>query len=164
MAEVLQSLEGCHLEEWVGVFFCQKSFKGSEVGFPRFISSFCSAHKYMLRCFRLVTAGTSVVGLLFPQLKSGTHTTVFRSVFGDSPAITELQGSHEVFACVPIHIGDGLGRNSMRVVVVILAPIVDCVVIFQNGVNNVGVGAAELLAFMPNGIAFIGNVEHGRDQ
>jgi hypothetical protein len=45
----------------------------------------------------------------------------------------------------------------------ILAPIIDCVVIFQKGINDIGVGAAELLAFMPNGIAFISNVEHGRD-
>ena len=109
MAEVLQALEDCHVEEWVGVFFCQTSFKGSEVGFPWFISFVCLAHKHMLCCFRLVTAGATVVGLLFPKLESGTHTTVFRSVFGDSPAVTEFQGSHEVFACVPIHIGDGSG-------------------------------------------------------
>ena len=144
----------------MGVFFCQICFKGSEVGFPRFVSFLCLAHKHMLCCFRLVTAGAAVVGLLFPELKSGTHTTVFRSVFGDSPAITEFQGSHEVFACIPIHIGDGIGWDSAWVILVIIAPIVDCVVIFQKGINDIGVGTVELLAFMPNAIAFIGNVEH----
>jgi hypothetical protein len=29
--------------------------------------------------------------------------------------------------------------------------------------NDVGVDAAEFLAFMPNGIAFNSNVEHGRN-
>ena len=147
----------------MGVFFCQIIFKGSEVGLPGFISSFCSAHKHVLCCFRLVTAGTTIVGLFFPQLKSGIDTTVFGSMFGDSPAITEFQGSHEVSACIPVHIGDGLGWNLAWVVVVVLGPIVDGVVVFQNGVNDVGVGAAELLAFVPNGIALIRNVDHGRD-
>jgi hypothetical protein len=96
VTESLQVLEDCHLEEWVGVFFSQISFKGGEVGLPWFISFFCSAHKHMLCCFRLVTAGATVVGLLFPELESGIHATVFRSVFGDSPAVTEFQRSHEV--------------------------------------------------------------------
>ena len=151
------------MQEKVGAFFCQISFKGSEVGLRGFISSLCSAQKHMLRCFRLVTAGTAVVGLLFPFLKGGIDTTVFGGMFGDPPAVTELEGSHEVSACIPIHVGDGLWWNSAWVVVVILAPIVDCVVIFQNGINDVGVGAAELLAFVPNGIALIRNVDHGRD-
>ena len=143
-AEAFQSLEDCLLQEWMGVFFCQISFKGSEIGLPGFISSFCSAHKHVLCCFRLVTAGTTVVGLLFPELESGIHTTVFRSVFGDPPAVTELEGSHEISACIPVHIGDGLGWDSAGVVVVVLGPIVDGVVVFQNGINDVGMGTAEL--------------------
>ena len=145
----------------MGVFFCQISFKGSEVGLPGFISSLCSAHKHVLCCFRLVTAGTTIVGLFFPQLKSGIHTTVFGSMFGDPAAIAEVEGSHEVSACIPIHVGDGLWWNSAWVVVVVLGPIVDGVVVFQNGVNDIGVGAAELLALVPNGIALIRNVDHG---
>ena len=85
------------MEEWVGVFFCQISFKGSEVGLPGFISSLCSAHKHVLCCFRLVTAGATIVGLFFPQLKSGIDTTVFGGMCGDS----------EVSACIPAHVGDG---------------------------------------------------------
>ena len=148
----------------MGVFFCQISFKGSEVGSPWFISSFCSAHNHVLCCFRLVAVGVSFVGLLLSRVEGWhSHHSFQKRVWGFASAITELQGSHEVSACIPIHIGDGLGWNSTRVVVVILAPIVDCVVIFQNGVNDIGVSTAELLAFVPNGIAFISNVEHGRD-
>ena len=138
------------MQERMGVFFCQVSFKGSEVGLPGFISSLCLAHKHVLCCFRLVTAGAMVVGLLFPKLESGTHTTVFRSVFGDSPAVTELEGSHAISACIPVHIGDGLGWDSTGMVVVVVGPIIDCVVILQDGIDDVGMGTAEFVSFMPD--------------
>lgn len=134
----------------MGVFFCQISFKGSEIGLPGFISSLCSAHKHVLCCFRLVTAGTTVVGLLFPFLKGGIDTTVFGGMFGDPPAVTELEGSHEVSACIPVHIGDGLGWDSTGMVVVIFGPIIDCVVILQDGIDDVGMGTAEFVSFMPD--------------
>ena len=134
----------------MGVFFCQISFKGSEIGLPGFISSLCSAHKHVLCCFRLVTAGTTVVGLLFPFLKGGIDTTVFGGMFGDPPAVTELEGSHEVSACIPVHIGDGLGWDSTGVVVVIFGPIIDCVVILQDGIDDVGMGTAEFVSFVPD--------------
>ena len=134
----------------MGVFFCQISFKGSEIGLPGFIGSLCSANKHVLCCFRLVTAGTAVVGLLFPFLKGGIDTTVFGGMFGDPPAVTELEGSHEVSACIPVHIGDGLGWDSTGVVVVIFGPIIDCVVILQDGIDDVGMGTAEFVSFMPD--------------
>ena len=90
------------------------------------------------------------MGLLFPQLKSGIDTTVFRSMFGDASTITEFQGSHEVSACIPVHIGDGLGWDSTGMVVVIFGPIIDCVVILQDGINDVGMGTAEFVSFMPD--------------
>ena len=134
----------------MGVFFCQVSFKGSEVGLPGFISSLCSAHKHVLCCFRLVTAGATIVGLFFPQLKSGIDTTVFGSMFGDLSVITEFQGSHEVSACIPIHIDDGLGWDSTGMVVVIFGPIIDCVMILQDGIDDVGMGTAEFVSFVPD--------------
>ena len=90
------------------------------------------------------------MGLLFPFLKGGIDTTVFGGMFGDPPAVTELEGSHEVSACIPVHIGDGLGWDSTGVVVVIFGPIIDCVVILQDGIDDIGMGTAEFVSFMPD--------------
>ena len=158
--EVLQALKDCHLEEWVGVFFCLVSFKGSEIGFPWFISFFCTTRKHMLCCFRLVTARTAVVGLLVPKLKGGTHTTVSRGVLGDWSAVTQCQRAHGVLASIPVDIGDGIGWESTRVVVMIFGPTVSGVMVLKEGINDIRMSTAELVALMPNGVAFVSNVEH----
>ena len=124
VTEVLQMLEDCHLEQWVGVFFCRVVFKDSGVGFPWFISCFGTAHKHMMCSFWLVTTWTAGVGLFVPELEGGTHTTVFRGVFGDSLAVTQIQRSHDIFASIPVNIGDGIGWELTRVVVMIFGPIV----------------------------------------
>jgi hypothetical protein len=91
------------------------------------------------------------------------HTTVLRGVFGDSLMVTELQGAHEVLAGIPIHTGDGSGWESMWVVVVVLGPMSNGVVVLKKGVNDIGMSTAELVAFMPDGIAFVSNVDHEKN-
>jgi hypothetical protein len=49
----------------------------------------------------------------------------------------------------------------MRVVVMIFGPIASGVVVLKKGINDIGMSTAELVAFMPDGVAFVTNVDHG---
>jgi hypothetical protein len=115
----------------------------------------------MLCSFWLITSGTAVVGLFVPELKSGTHTTVFRGMLGDSLAVAQFQRAHEVLASIPVDIGDGVGWESTGVAVVIFGPIISGVVVLKKGINDIRMSTAEIVAFMPNGVAFVSNVDHG---
>ena len=90
-AEVVESSENGCLEEGVSVFIAHVVFQGCDIQLPRFVCSFCSAHKDMLSCFRLVTSGTTVVRLFFPCLQSDCHSTVFRCMFWQCSMSIQVQ-------------------------------------------------------------------------
>ena len=105
-AEVVESSENGCLKERVSVFIMHVFFQGCDIQLPRFVCSFCSAHKDMLGCFRLVTLGAVIVGLFFPCLQSDRDSTVFRRMFWQCPASIEVQGRHELPTSFPINVGD----------------------------------------------------------
>ena len=67
-AEVVESSKNGCLKERISVFITHVVFQGCDIQLPRFVCSFCSAHKDMLSCFRLITARAAVVGLFFSKL------------------------------------------------------------------------------------------------
>ena len=85
-AEVVESSETGYLKEGVSVFISHVVFQGCDIQLPRFICSFCSAHKDMLGCFRLITSRATIVGLLFPSLHGDSNSTVFGCMLGQCPA------------------------------------------------------------------------------
>ena len=90
-AEVVESSENGCLKERVSVFIMHVFFQGCDIQLPRFVCSFCSAHKDMLGCFRLVTSRAAIVGLLLPSLQSDSHSAVFGCMFGQCSASIQVQ-------------------------------------------------------------------------
>ena len=90
-AEVVKASENGCLEEGVGVFIAHVVFQGCDIQLPRLVCSFCSAHKDMLGCFRLITSRATIVGLLFPSLHGDSNSTVFGCMFGQCSARIQVQ-------------------------------------------------------------------------